>query len=386
MAPSTPAIQMTRMSLSGFPRTKANTWSPAIRVSNGPQTQTAVFPWMTTGPVPGTIGVVWYGSDKLSTMDDTADWHVFYALGTNVKGNPTFRQAEASDHVIHGANISENGLDPTGTNPPNRNLADYFQVAFDPTGAAVIGYCDDHNDLSGHAFVARQISGPGATGATYRCPVEGSLLPPPPNQPVPTSAKVGGIPGSQVTDFPHDVRVGGNPQTGGTAVIPVDDPLDILSVLYSAEPTSAGNPAPLLVATMKVSDMTTITPSSNWRMTFAANAPNSVLSPTNEYTFGVSDRGDGFFIRATTDPSGAPTFVYGTAKRTYNGGITYTDKGAADCGSFDQTAKTITIKVALSKFNAELPVGHAADCSRFGPGGSARKHVHDGRLGRERQQ
>ena len=137
------------------------------------------------------------------------------------------------------------------------------------------------------------------------------------------AAKVGGIPGSQVTDFPHDVRLGGNPQTGGTAVVPVDDPLDILSVLYSAEPTSAGQPAPVLVATMKVSDMTAIPPSSNWRMTFAANAPNSVLSPTNEYTFGVSDRGDGFFVRATTDPSGAQTFVYGTAKRNYNGSITY---------------------------------------------------------------
>ena len=93
-----------------FSTDKGNTWSAAIRVSDGTETRTAVFPWMTTGPVPGTIGVVWYGSDKLTTGDDTADWHVFYALGTDVKGNPTFRQAEASDHVIHGANISEAGL------------------------------------------------------------------------------------------------------------------------------------------------------------------------------------------------------------------------------------------------------------------------------------
>ena len=39
-----------------FSTDKANTWSPAIRVSDGPETETAVFPWMTTGPVPGTIG------------------------------------------------------------------------------------------------------------------------------------------------------------------------------------------------------------------------------------------------------------------------------------------------------------------------------------------
>ena len=309
-----------------FSTDKGNTWSDAIRVSDGLETKTAVFPWMTTGPVPGTIGVVWYGSDKNSTGDDTADWHVFYALGTDVKGNPTFRQAEASDHVIHGANISEAGL-VVGGQSPNRNLADYFQVAFDPTGAAVIGYCDDHNDLSGHAFVTRQISGPGATGAAVPVPVEGSALPAPPNEPVPTAAKVGGIPGSQVTDFPHDVRLGGNPELGGTAVVPVDDPLDILSILYSAEPTSPSDSAPLLVATMKVSDMTALPPSSNWRMTFTANAPNSVLSPTGEYTFGVSDRGDGFFFRATTDSSGAQTFVYGTAKRNFDGSITYADKG-----------------------------------------------------------
>src|SRR5205807_10635561 len=205
-----------------------NTWSSAIRVSDGPETKTAVFPRMTTGPVPGTIGVVWYGSDKLTTGDDTADWHVFYALGTDVKGSPTFRQGEASDHVIHGANISEAGL-VVGGMSPNRNLADYFQVAFDPTGAAVIGYCDDHNDISGHAFVTRQISGSGAKGIAIPAPVEGSALPPPANQPLPTAASVGGIPGSQVTDFKDEVRLGGNPELGGTAVVPADDPLDILS-------------------------------------------------------------------------------------------------------------------------------------------------------------
>ena len=157
--------------------------------------------------------------------------------------------------------------------------------------------------------------------------MEGSALPAPLNPPIPTAdekaswaagipAAVDGIPGSQVTDFADDVRLGGNPELGGTAVVPNNDPLDILSVIYSAEPTSVNDSSPMLVATMKVSDMTAIPPSSNWRMTFTANAPDSVLSPTNEYTFGVSDRGDGFFVRATTDASGTQTFVYGTAKRS----------------------------------------------------------------------
>src|SRR4029077_6935107 len=102
--------------------------------------------------------------------------------------------------------------DPTGNNPPNRNLADYFQVAFDPPGAAVIGYCDDHNDWSGHTFVTLQSSGPGATGGNIPTPVEGSALPPPPNEPLPRAIDVGGIPGSQVPAYRDDVRIGGQPE------------------------------------------------------------------------------------------------------------------------------------------------------------------------------
>jgi hypothetical protein len=68
---------------------------------------------------------------------------------------PSFRIVEASDHFIHGSNISTGGL----TGSANRNLIDYFQVSFDPTGAAVIAYTDDHNDFDGHTYVTRQASG-----------------------------------------------------------------------------------------------------------------------------------------------------------------------------------------------------------------------------------
>jgi hypothetical protein len=149
-------------------------------------------------------------------------------------------------------------------------------------------------------------------------------------------------------------------------VIPVVDPLDIVSILYSTEPTTLNNSAPQLVTKMKVSDMTAIPPSSNWRINFTANARNSVLSlipslsPTLEYTFGVSDRGDQFFVRATTDSSGGQTFTYGKAVRNFDGSITYTDVGPADCGFFDPATQTITMKVALSSLNAQLPLGHGA--------------------------
>ena len=340
-----------------YTKDKGVTWSAPIRVSDGTETFTSVFPWMETGPTPGTIGVVWYGSDKATTGDDSANWHMFYAFGTNVTDTtPVFRQVEAADHVIHAANISEAGLVVGGLSP-NRNLADYFQIGFDPTGAAVIAFTDDHNDISGHTYATRQISGPGVNaGANIPAPVEGSGLPPQQFEPQPSAASVDGIIGSQVTDFRNDVRSGGNPQTGGLIVLPTDEPTDILSVLYSAEGTGA---APVLVCKMKVSDLTAIPPVTIWRMNFAANAPNSVVSPTGQFSFGLSDRADQFYVSASTDAMGGQTFNYGKAVRNFDGTITSTDLGVADSGAFDMTNKTVTVKVAVSKLNTALTAaGH----------------------------
>src|SRR4030095_5234013 len=118
--------------------------------------------------------------------------------------------------------------------------------------------------------------------------------------------------------------------------------------------------APVLVATMKVSDLSVVPPLSNWRMHFTANAPDSRLSPTGDFSFGLSDRGDQFFLRATTDALGTKTYTYGTAVREHQhrGLIAYTDRGTADSGAFDSAAGTIIIKIALSKLNATLAAGH----------------------------
>jgi uncharacterized repeat protein (TIGR01451 family) len=322
------------------------TWSQPVRVSNGPETTTSVFPWLETGPTPGSVGVVWYGTTA-SANDDTADWNVFYAQTYNATdASPTFRQVKVSDHVIHAGNISEGGL--TGT--ANRNLLDYFQLSYDPNGAAVIGYTDDHNDFDGHTYVTHQIGGPGLNAAKANVPAPGAP-PAPESGPIPHAADVGGEPGSQVTDFRHDVS------DALLVVTPTDDPLDILSVNYSCEGSGA---ATTLVARMKVSDLSTLPAAANWRMSFTANAPNSTLSPTGDYSFGVSDRGDQFFVRASTDPT-APSgqFAFGTAVRTSSGALSYTTRGAADAGSFDQVNKTITVKVALSKLNPFVSHGPA---------------------------
>jgi len=325
-----------------YSKDKGNTWSQAIRVSDGPETATSVLPWMETGPTPGSVGVVWYGTTA-SSNNDNADWKVFFAQSLNATdANPVFRQVALSDHFIHGSNISEEGLPLLPGEAPNRNLLDYFQIGFDPTGAAVVAYTDDHNDFDGHVYVARQISGRGAGGTDIPAPVEGNALPPvTPRDPN----------GPQVVDFPQDQR------NGLLTVLPVNDPLDILSIKYTTEGSAA---APVLVATMKVSDLSLVPPLSNWRINFTANAPDSRLSPTGDYSFGLSDRGDQFFLRATTDALGNPTYTYGTAVREHQhrGLIAYTDRGAADSGTINSLSGTITMKIALSKLNAALVAGH----------------------------
>ena len=325
---------------------KGNTWSQPVKVNHGTDTRTSLMPWLETGPTPGSVGVVWYGSSSPSNTDG-ADWKVFYAQTYDATStNPTFRQVNASDHLVHGSNISTGGTLGTA----NRNLLDYFQVSFDPNGGAVIAYTDDHNDFDGHTYVTHQVGGPGLNANKGSVPSPG---PAPPTQsgPYPYAADVGGQAGAQVTDFRHDVA------NGLLVVTPTDDPLDILSVKYSCEGTGASTQ---LVAAMKVSGSLASPPAGvNWRMSFSANAPNSVMSPTGDYSFGLSDRGDQFFLRASTDPTQPSQFSYGTAVRNSDGSLSYTRIGAAT-GSFDAVANTITAKVPLSALNTFATKGAIA--------------------------
>jgi uncharacterized repeat protein (TIGR01451 family) len=323
---------------------QGSTWSQPVKVNHGPDTATSLMPWLETGPTPGSVGVVWFGSSS-STNDDNANWQVFYAQTYDAtSSNPTFRQVNASDHLVHGSNISTGGTLGTA----NRNLLDYFQVSYDPSGAAVIAYTDDHNDYDGHTYVTHQIGGPGLNPAKGAVPAPGPA-PAAQSGPYPYAADVGGQAGSQVTDFRHDVS------DGLLVVTNTDDPLDILSTRYSCVGTGATTQ---LVATTKVSGSLAGTPAGlNWRMSFTANAPNSVLSPTGDYSFGLSDRGDQFYVRASTDPTESQ-FAYGTAVRNSDGTITYTKRGNAT-GSFDTATNTVTVQVPLSALNPFVTKGPA---------------------------
>lgn len=331
---------------------KGETWTDPVRVNppDGPfVTGVNLFPWMETGPTPGSVGIVWYGA-KQNENNDNAQWKVYYAQSFNAdSAAPTFRVGEVTEpeHFIHGSNISEMGLNPTAGS--NRNLIDYFQVSFDPQGAAVVAYTDDHNDFDGNVYVARQITGPGIKGTDLPPVTEGNglVLPAatasveeldnfPPQQP--------GRNGEQVTDFPLDV------QSALVTRVRQPDSLDIESVRYD---TSGTGDSLAIAATMRVTDLTVVPPGSFWRASFVANAPNSIISADGTYSYGISDDGDQFYVEAqTTD--GGQTFVYGTAVRNPDGTITYTEAGEADAGEFNTDTRTINIQVSVAKLNAIL--------------------------------
>src|SRR5207249_7324157 len=136
------------------------------------------------------------------TNNDNANWQLFFAQSLNAKdASPTIRQVVAGDHYIHGSNISEGGT----LGNANRNLLDYFQISFDPLGAAVLDYTDDHNDFDGHTYVTRQISGPSISGNGI------TMVPAPAQGPGPFPAGPPAPPGpngEQVMDFLHDVADG----------------------------------------------------------------------------------------------------------------------------------------------------------------------------------
>jgi hypothetical protein len=328
---------------------KGVTWNNPVRVNApGLGTKVNVFPWMETGPTTGSVGVAWYGT-KNDKNDDKAEWKVYFAQSFNAdSATPTFSTAEVTEpeHVIHASNISEGGL----TGAANRNLIDYFQVSFDPNGAAVIAYTDDHNDYDGHTYVAHQIAGPSIkTGAALPPASEGSLTLPDASSKVSEAdafpPRVPGLNGEQITDYALDVA-------NGMAVREaIPDPEDVLSVRYD---TSGTGPSLAIAATMRLSDLTVLPGQTSWQMNFVVNAPHNVLSPTGTYSFAASDHGDQFYLQADTDVNGAQTFSYGTAERASDGKMLYTKVGDADAGEFNQNDNTVSVQVRVSKLNAIL--------------------------------
>jgi hypothetical protein len=185
-------------------------WSSPIQVSDGSTATgdaTNVFPWVKAGG-PGRADAVWYGSDQQVNPSSHSNqkWNAFMSqvvIPTDGQGHvqisstPSTALVKVTPHPMHYDDICLSGstcILSTG----NRNLADFFEVNIDQSGAAEVVYDDTSNGLvesvqpvvncslpqvldhcgAGVISVARQNSGMGLFGH----PVSG-----------PTNAPVGGI-------------------------------------------------------------------------------------------------------------------------------------------------------------------------------------------------
>jgi hypothetical protein len=178
-------------------------WTPPVQVSDG-STATGdaanVFPWIKAGG-PGRADAVWYGSDKKVDPSGNSGqkWNVFMSqvvFPTNAAGAitgaaPSKTLVKVTPHPMHYDSICLAG---TGciASQGNRNLADFFAITIDRTGAAEIVYDDTSNGLiqpgfapdnqqlvdhsgAGVVTVARQSSGPGLYGKPVSGPSHGPV-------------------------------------------------------------------------------------------------------------------------------------------------------------------------------------------------------------------
>lgn len=162
-------------------------WAKPVQVSQ-PPSNVNVFPWMVAGG-PGRSDSVWYGTSSLADPSSNAGqaWNVYMSQvvwpvnssGAVTLAPPTVTMVKVSPHPVHYNSICLLG---TGciTQQGDRNLADFFSVATDHSGAAEIEYDDTSNGLIQPGFtpasglvdhpgapvvtIARQDGGPGLFG------------------------------------------------------------------------------------------------------------------------------------------------------------------------------------------------------------------------------
>src|SRR6202007_2938077 len=107
---------------------------------------------------------VWYGSDKNTDPSSQTDqsWNVFMAqtvfpvdsTGAVKGGQPSVWLVKASPHPMHYGGICLEGTDCIESQG-NRNLADFFSMTIDRTGAAEIVYDDTSNGLVHPGFTPK---------------------------------------------------------------------------------------------------------------------------------------------------------------------------------------------------------------------------------------
>jgi hypothetical protein len=115
-----------------------------------------VFPWVAADG-DGHVAIAWYGADQAgnsNTVPLTTKWNVYVAESVNGHAiTPVFTLSQATDHVNHTGQISTGGL----LGSSDRSLADFFQIAIDPTSHLInVAYADNHAGTSVSYFTRQR--------------------------------------------------------------------------------------------------------------------------------------------------------------------------------------------------------------------------------------
>jgi hypothetical protein len=151
-------------------------WSAAIKVTqvatiaetgHSQAGKSNVFPWV-AADANGHVAIAWYGADgccNSNTLPMSTKWNVFVAETVNGHGSaagaPVFTLSQATDHPNHMGSISTGGL----TGSSDRSLADFFQIAIDPTNHLInLAFADNHAGASVTYFTRQRQATGGIVG------------------------------------------------------------------------------------------------------------------------------------------------------------------------------------------------------------------------------
>jgi hypothetical protein len=340
------------------------TWTAPVQVSDGSTATgdaTNVFPWIKAGG-PGRADAVWYGSDKQvdPSSHNGQSWNVFMnqlvfpvdANGGITGAAPAKTLVKVSPHPNHYDDVCLSG---TGciTSQGNRNLADFFVVTIDMTGAAEVVYDDTSNGLAQPGFtptgnqtvdhagaplvtVARQSSGMGVFGK----PVSG-----------PSNAPTTGI--NDATDDALYPVIGGT-NVSGMDILGSSLSLSGSTLTATIKVVDAGNPAATAAAITGGAIQKYVT---RWQMgnTIFYAAMSNTAANVPQFYAGAAQSVDLCSVSACfphvityNEPNAPPPTVSGTA-----------EQGSVSCPASPSASNPCTITIRVNAADVGGPTSNS---------------------------
>ena len=355
-----PALQQTWVTVAAE-KTGWRTWAPPVQVSDGSiRTGDAVnlMPWIKAGSA-GLADAVWYGSGPGSNgqlVDANAiggqAWNVFMSqLSWPVDSTgavittrrPAHTLTRVSPHPMHYNDVCESG---TGCiiSQGNRNLADFFNLAIDPQGAAVIVYDDTSNQLIQTGFPTSEqvVDHQGAPVVTIAHQSAGM-----------------GVYGHLVSGRSNAATASMTRSAGG-ALFPVIGGTEVPGMDLTGSTVSLSGDGSTLNISMKVADLSSIS-----NTAAAVQAP--LLSFVTRWVMHGSGQDTIYYAEMETDASGAaPMFYAGQAQSVdlcsvsacFPHVITYPEVGSGSnsvTGALDCSSKPCTISMSVPAADVGSP-------------------------------